>query len=368
MEKWEPIRETLSHAFRKVAAWYMDKNINPVRKLIRRAGAPAMALHIIGLFSIPPLVDEKDEVLKRLSLSKQDIYAMTNSRVAVTHPERRGALILQLSTLLPNRIRLYHGYYKDRDSSYYPVHGDAYNHALFGNKGLIDTLTLYRTGGLSSCAVTVPSARLSAQSLISQKTGIETKLLKNIPGGDEDYHKIILFHELHHCNQRNVIGIYGAHHEYEADEAALSHYLRLGGQENVVRAWLHKRALTSFIYALSTWDNNDPDHNYDFAPTLRHRFFGDPFISQRESGYVYKDIARLLVRNPPRDNPWRVYDLNYQIEIMKSLLENPSSPLTEKARLVMRQIVEASDFFRNPPAPAPTTTLPPAAAQPRLAF
>ena len=142
---------------------------------------------------------------------------------------------------------------QERWLKFFPAVGRIDNfHALSSEvaktrSAMLTSFRLYGPGRPDCFSILKPSETISGRQLIAEDTGLQTQFIRAVIPDDE-LRFIIMSLEIAHMQENarggQYVDLYDE--EFEADKAALEHYLSEGGDMEVVREYINERALAVF--------------------------------------------------------------------------------------------------------------------------
>lgn len=328
-----------------------QKKIGPLRRAFNYAGAVFLSVYFGGPILSAHHGDMTDDIAQKLDVPASTIRAMTRGNVFIMHPESDAAVRfvhLNESPVLRQAI-MEQNTPAARRSDYYDFFGVAYAHPLFGTGGYLNSLTAGQSGKIASCYIFFPSDRLSMDTYYETIGTIPGKDLVNRPGTWNDYLKLILFHELAHCDQ--PVSMSSTKREFLADQAAYDAYLAQGGNRDVVRAALSLRTLVAMSNIMFYGDALSEEKAHSNIALLYPRYFGGPQISDVDFLQVQKEIYTAL-NTIGAARGMDGIDLIAQgnvFTLTKSMLHDESLPLSPQTRAFIKQFNDAYEFLTTVP-------------------
>ena len=328
-----------------------QKKIGPLRRAFNYAGAVFLAVYFGGPQMAAHYGDVTDDLAQKLDVPTTAIRAMTRGPSYILHPDSDTAVIfsyLNESPQLRGEI-LAQNTPEAKDSEFYDFFGIAYAHPLFGPGGYLNKMTFGQSGQLSPCYVLYPSDRLSMDTYYEIIGTIPGKDLVNRPGTWNDYLKLILFHELAHCDQ--PVDMPRDRREFLADQAAYDAYLAQGGNRDVVRAALSLRTLVAMSNIMFYGDALSEEKAHSNIALLYPRYFGGPIISDVDFLQVQNEIYTAL-NTIGAARGMDGIDLIAQgnvFTLTKSMLHDESLPLSPQTRAFIKQFNDAYEFLTTVP-------------------
>lgn len=302
--------------------------------------------------------NQKDEVLKDLDLKKSDIADITKSRVIISYPENKTTrLYATLKNSPADHLTILDFYDAYKNHPYYPLYAITEPSPFFGSGGWGDKLTLGLSKKVVPCQITFPSNRLDMWELFNGFTDLKPYWLKNRPGTIEDYKKLILFHELEHCNQKKGDA---ASQELKAEKKAFDRYLSTGGHLDVVRSNIYFTAMASIRQMINYDDVKDSgayltgvrpegEYIYVMAPILHHQYFNGPAMTLEQCRKAYKNaLIALKDYAAKHKKDVSLTGLGLQKDI-DGILKDHHSQVDPHTRHVLELYQEAYHFFTTPP-------------------
>lgn len=325
--------------------------MRPLRRAFNYAGAVFLAVYFGGPQMAAHYGDVTDDLAQKLDIPTTTIRAMTRGPSYILHPESDAAVVfsyLNESPQLRGEI-LAQNTPEAKDSKFYDFFGIAYAHPLFGPGGYLNKMTFGQSGQLSPCYVLYPSDRLSMDTYYETIGMIPGKDLINRPGTWNDYLKLILFHELAHCDQPVDMPI--EQREFLADQAAYDAYLAQGGNRDVVRATLSLRTLTAMSNIMFYGDSLSDEKAHSNIALLYPRYFGGPTISDKDFLQVQQEIYQamnMIGAARGMDGIDLIVQGNVFI-LTQSMLRDESLSLSPSTRAFIKQFNEAYEFLTTAP-------------------
>ncbi len=319
------------------------KKMGKLRRIFNYAGAAFLTVH----FGVPQLVsqtqNETGDVSDRLGVPVETMSRVSQGRFTILYPESKSSLAYAYATINRNLIRETHGQYQAaQKGKAYSFYGFAFKNTMFGPKGILDTLTFGQSGKLASCTVFFPSDKLSFETLKNElATGLENP---RFPGTKEDYLKLLLFHELEHCNQS--FRMKADQKETMADRRSFDVYLAEGGNKEVVRGVLYMRTLSAIAALMSDGPGAENLSPYGKIPYLYARYFGGPVIQDKDHEVISREIYQRLNEQARKDGTGALYRHDDILRAADRLLGRPHS-LSPQARTLLIQYKNACEFFEN---------------------
>lgn len=329
-----------------------QKKIGSLRRAFNYAGAAFLSVYFSGPLISAHIGDVTDDLSQKLDLPVETINAMTRGRTYILHPDSDSARVFAYLNESPHlrAALMEQNAANARHSDYYDFMGLSYAHPLFGQTGFLNTLTLGQSGKLSACYVFFPSNRLSMNAYFEGMSDIPLNDLSNRPGTREDYLKLILFHELEHCNQPPSMP--GDLREFMADQAAYDAYLKHGGKRDVVRAVLSLRTvqtLSNIIFKSGAGDGVEAPHAA--TALLYPRYFGGAVIPQQEFGAV-QDEAFMILQREAVARKIDIFDLlniGKLYRVTHDVLNDPAHGMSPHTRALLQQFNDAYEFLTLKP-------------------
>lgn len=329
-----------------------QKKIGPLRRAFNYAGAAFLSVYFGGPLISAHIGDITDDLSQKLDVPVETIHAMTRGRTYILHPDSDSARAFAYLNDSPDlrAALMEQSAAPARQSDYYDFMGLSYAHPLFGQTGFLNTVTLGQSGKLSACYVFFPSERLSLDDYFEGMSDIPLKDLANRPGTRADYLKLILFHELEHCNQPATMS--DELREFMADQVAYDTYLKLGGNRDVVRAVLSLRTvqtLSNIIFKGGAGDGVQTQHTS--TALLHPRYFGGTAIPQKEFKAV-QDEAFLILQHEAVARKMGTFELLNIIQLYRvthNVLNDPAQDMSPHTRALLQQFNDAYEFLTVKP-------------------
>lgn len=322
------------------------KKMGKLRRIFNYAGAAFLTVH----FGLPQIIgqteNKTEDVSDRLGVPMETMSRVSQGRFTILYPESKSSLVYVYATAnhhLIHETRSQH--LAAQKGGAYSFYGFSYKNTMFGQKGMLDMLTFGQSGKLASCAVFFPSEKLTFETLKNELApGLESRT-PHFPGRKEDYLKLILFHELEHCNQS--FRMKADQKETLADRHSFDAYLAEGGNKEVVRSILYMRTLAAISTLMSEGPEKENLSPYGKIPYLYARYFGGPVIQDKDHVLVSREVHSRLKEKAQREGMETFYAHRDILRAAKAVLNDPA-PLSPQARALLTQYKNACEFFENP--------------------
>lgn len=356
----------------------MKAKIGRLRRIFNYTALPLLGIYFAGPMTIASMNDRTKDIGEKLDIPTATIEGMTRGKTLILDPSTRSsaafAYLMESSDLRKGIMEQSNE--AARKSDRYDFVGFSYSHPLFGQRGYVDQLTQGRTGKYSPCYIFFPSDRFDLDLLYDAASGgLPVKEIVNKPGTRNDYLKLVLFHELEHCNQH--FRAKAEDREFQAEKASIDRFLAQGGDPEVVRATLYLRTLgTLSLIAFNGPRKKDDDNHeenkgmaYNIIPTLYARYFGGVEISTQNFETVEEEVFNLLRKTGTvhhLDGTDLLLHKNLYFVIDAALCD-PDTTMSLQTRGLLTQYRQAYEFFTVPKQQAANTatpTLTPAPAMP----
>lgn len=332
------------------------KRSGSLRKVFYGAALTFVGLHWGSYALIAEHSDAEltDEIAASIGMSKNDLKNFAKSKFLIVAPAHENTRRFFKLT-----------FHQAPDDSFVTgssLNAQARQNAFYGYNSFADKITGGISGALHPCLVLLDPQRVTKETVARLVSFAYPEKIKNMPGTDADYLKIVTLHELEHC--RHVT----SHREpvlqeYHADRRALQKFIDDGGDRNVVKAWIAMRSMTMLRNAVLyvTEPGGDP---YAMAPAL----YKELVLGQNQNtparledlqavqmGYaeaahhLLAQAAQQKKATPNLNDPAIVYRMTKQI------LRDPATQMSEDARAILQLNIESYQFLTRPPAHRPAT-------------
>lgn len=332
----------------------MIKNGHKIKERLKKtflyASSVAIGINIAGPLM---LEDQSRDIQDQTQLTTQDIRSLTDARVRLARADNKTLKLFLYSTYSPQMIdKIVMFSAKPHDAQ-----GTAHKHPLFGNNGPIDKLTLGLSGQIFSCTIILPSKSITLKDLQETILFLPQSSIRNFPGTASDYMKIITAHELTHCNQSIVFDDHSLM-EAEADKGALDHFIKTGGNPDIVRSVLYMRTINAMGDALYT---EGEVLNYVANPGLVGRYFNEyAAITPQISKDGYSKAGKILQKyaSSKSISESSLYNASILYGVVNNALYDADFKPEPEVLAVLRLYRDAYEFFTTDPANKAKTPAP----------
>lgn len=333
------------------------KKMGTLRRAFNYAGAVFLGLYLGGPSMFAESGDVTEALAQKLDLPVSTIKAMTRGRAYIMHPESdsaRGFAYLTESPAL-RAMLLEHSAGKGRNNPHYDFMGISYSHPVFGQNGYLNKITFGQSGRLAPCYVFFPSDRLNMDAYFEAMSLIPLAQIKNRPGSWAEYQKLILFHELEHCNQ--PVDMPASDRERSADQAAYESYIKQGGSKDVVRAALSLRMIGTFENIIFNGGADQAENGHHSGIALLYAHYSGGSVMPPEQFAAAQDELYRAFEQAAHHQGIKIYDLLVPETLYSSakiiLAGQSSYALSAPALTLLQHYKESYEFLTRPPENKP---------------
>lgn len=323
------------------------KKVSPAGKVLLSTVFCASTCLAIGLDSYGYFLpeDQKDVFTQKTGLQDRDIRALTPAKVRFFSPDDKMTRVFAESINNTSMIEIL-----DSHNNAPATAAFSFKDTLFGHDGVIDKLTLGASGQLYACVLVLSTTSATKDDIKQTLKSIPPEALKNFPGTDSDYMKVIASHELAHCNQNRRVDD-RKQMERDADQTSLDYFLKTGGNPDVARSFIYFRTIVSMQDSLFT---SGTPQRYTGNPGLISRYFNDsvtitPEIA--EKGFLQVGDVMQKYAYDHKINPVILYSAPILNQVINQALNDPDFKPEPEVRAVVKLYQEAYQFFTTPSVP-----------------